>query len=677
MLKKLFQSLPFVYHRPPLSLPLRKITILATRRPVNLNQMEKLISQKLKKNEFEAIKNIHIGIEYLRKERFFKKDSSNLFVAGLRAISSKNIELGIEFGEKYIHEIPDIRAIKSMATYYERVGKHQETLLLLSHIKEKNYADTLRENTLSLLYPEISNRDGTMETGPAWTFSLSSPLKLNKKPQFFKHRFQTKHLEKIEGITPEFELFGHIKIAKFGSPSDALAQFQFFDEDNILLTPARIPGLTHSNSVGWYSYLRQSNETGEFGISFELPENCVYLHVGFQTWHAKSSIKLLPGFEVRPSSINQFQIDFTRFMANVEHSKSEELVFMFSGTTYVQDVRANRPIRLTRELIDRGIPVIFNYHRWRRTDEHPEYSGDLLFQIPIDVTRQFMAKLASLKTSKKKIFIVSYPHPVIPKILNRFKLNGWVNIYDARDDWEEFEKVGQAKWYSSSTEKYIVTNCDHVTAVSWPLAQKLDKYEPLDNVHVVPNALSPNFLSLDYKWNGAKKTKIGYFGHLTASWFDWDSLIEIAQRRPEYSFEIIGHSAPTDLQLPKNINLMGPKNHPEINEIAAEWSVAIIPFKTGLLADAVDPIKIYEYMALDLPTVSFRMPQIDKYPYTITVENNEEFCFALDESVRYRPKRGVLKKWLAKNKWGDRVDKLLSLASQPRDDGINNLGVEE
>ena len=122
---------------------------------------------------------------------------------------------------------------------------------------------------------------------------------------------------------------------------------------------------------------------------------------------------------------------------------------------------------------------------------------------------------------------------------------------------------------------------------------------------------------------------------------------------------------------------MGKKTHPEINEIAAEWRVAIIPFKTGLLADAVDPIKIYEYMALDLPTVSFRMPQIDKYPYSITVENNEEFCFALDESIRYRPKRGVLKKWLAKNKWGDRVDDLLILASQSRPDGLNNLGVEE
>ena len=64
----------------------------------------------------------------------------------------------------------------------------------------------------------------------------------------------------------------------------------------------------------------------------------------------------------------------------------------------------------------------------------------------------------------------------------------------------------------------------------------------------------------------AVRKKVGYFGHLTASWFDWDSLIEIAKSRPKYHFEIIGHSAPDDLELPKNIDLMGPKTHPEINK---------------------------------------------------------------------------------------------------------------
>ena len=674
MLRRILEALPFVHHQPPLKMPLRKAVVMSLQRPVNLKGIEAFLMKSLEKKEQEGvIKNLGEAVLYLRKERFFKKDSANLFVAGIRAICEHDANAGIDFGKTLIGEIPDMRAIRTLVTYMNRTKRFDEIPSILQHSKDSKYSKQKRNNITRLT---SKSKDGDAENSP-WTFELEKPCKLSKKPTYFKHKFDDMSFSSVEGLIPEVELHGVIKIAKTAKPTGALVRFKFYDSNFKPIHPPLIVGLTESKGVGWYSYLRQDNATGEFLITFELPENCAFANIGFQTWHAKTSVKLLPGFEIRSSSINQFHLDFQRFMFDVEHCKAQELVFMFSGTTYVQDVRANRPIRLTRELMKRGIPVIFNYHRWKKTDEHPEYAGDLLFQIPIDVTKQFMAKLAALETSKKKIFIVSYPHPVIPKILNRFKINGWTNIYDARDDWEEFQKVGQAKWYNSGIEKYIVRNCDHVTAVSGPLGNKLDAYDPLSLVQVVPNALSPNFRSENYKWRGSSQVKIGYFGHLTSSWFDWDALIEIANSRPKYHFEIIGHSAPDDLQLPSNIDLMGPKNHPEINVIAAEWKVAIIPFKPGLLADAVDPIKIYEYMALDLPTVSFRMPQIDSYPYTITVDNNEEFGFALDEFVRYRPKKGALKKWLTTNKWSDRVDAMLDLASQPRNDGLLQLGVIE
>ena len=62
----------------------------------------------------------------------------------------------------------------------------------------------------------------------------------------------------------------------------------------------------------------------------------------------------------------------------------------------------------------------------------------------------------------------------------------------------------------------------------------------------------------------------------------------MAKDLPKFIFEIIGHSEPDDLNLPENVRLLGPKNHPEINEIASRWDAAIIPFKMGPLADAVD-----------------------------------------------------------------------------------------
>ena len=640
-------------------------------RPVRIKRIEKEIFSQYRIQGDTIMRDIEEGIVYLRKERFFKTDAANLFVGSVRGLGSVNRQLALQLGFKFLPELPDMRVIRTMISFLDDTKDKNKIFKVLKYSKDKDFIREIRNNIVKI--PEVKNKFIEI---PPWTFEMNEIIKLGKKPIFFKHEFDPNESANSEGLTPEFEVVGQVKIAKSAPATSALIRFEFYDDNYDLLTLGQVNGLTHSKSVGWYSYLRQDNDTGYFGISFEMPQNCSFAHIGFQTWHAKTSVKLIPGFEARPSSINKFHLEFEQFIQDLERSKSDELIFMFSGTTYVQDVRANRPIRLTRELRKRGIPVIFNYHRWRRTDEHPPYQGDLLFQIPIDVTKQFMAKLSTLKTTKKKIFIVSYPHPTIPKILNRFKINGWINLYDARDDWEEFEKVGQAKWYKSSVEKYIVRNCDHVTAVSKPLAEKLDRYDPMEPVHVVPNALSPNFLSHNYKWRGNSKVKIGYFGHLTSSWFDWDSLIEIAKSRPKYQFEIIGHSAPDDLELPSNIDLMGPKTHPEINLIAAEWSVAIIPFKTGLLSDAVDPIKIYEYMALDLPTVSFRMPQIDDYPATITVENVEDFLIALDEFSMYRPKKGSLNKWLSNNTWGDRVDYMLDLSYMENNDGLTLLGGE-
>ena len=44
------------------------------------------------------------------------------------------------------------------------------------------------------------------------------------------------------------------------------------------------------------------------------------------------------------------------------------------------------------------------------------------------------------------MFMISYPHPSIPKIsIDINKL--WLCVYDARDDWDEFEKSRASKWY--------------------------------------------------------------------------------------------------------------------------------------------------------------------------------------------------------------------------------------
>ena len=363
-----------------------------------------------------------------------------------------------------------------------------------------------------------------------------------------------------------------------------------------------------------------------------------------------------PDVEIGIASIEKIVESFDDFRTRAKESYGSDVIFMFSGTTFMNKVRANRPIRLTRVMLDRGNHVIFNYHRFNPRDEIPDYESDNLLQIPIDVTTEFIEEICEADYGKcRKVLMISYPHPIIPKMIYRFKQKGWVVIYDARDDWEEFSFVGQAVWYRSWSEKYIVRNSDMTSAVSWPLAEKLSAYNK-NGVKVIPNALSPNFREDDYQREINDEAIVGYFGHLTDSWFDWESLIEIAVGMPEYHFEIIGHSEPQNLDLPENLQILGPKSHPEINEIARRWKAAIIPFKTGPLSDAVDPIKIYEYLALGLPTVSFSMPQIDDYPLTKTVKNVEEFKKELQWAVNVSYDMDEIELWLGENTWEKRVD---------------------
>ena len=139
MLRKLLEILPFVHHQPPLTMPLRKAVVMSLQRPINIKQIENYILKKYVNSPSETIENLRNGIVYLRKERFFKRDSSNLFVAGLRAISSHEPKVGIEFGLSHINEIPDSRALRTLTTYMCREKRYKEALELLSKSKSTQY----------------------------------------------------------------------------------------------------------------------------------------------------------------------------------------------------------------------------------------------------------------------------------------------------------------------------------------------------------------------------------------------------------------------------------------------------------------------------------------------------------------------------------------------------------
>jgi hypothetical protein len=89
-------------------------------------------------------------------------------------------------------------------------------------------------------------------------------------------------------------------------------------------------------------------------------------------------------------------------------------------------------------------------------------------------------------------------------------------------------------------------------------------------------------------------------------------------------FEIIGYGAPDWVTRRaasmSNVRLCGKVPPIELVNYVRGWDGAMIPFKNGTLADAVDPIKIYEYLYWGLPVVVTGIRHLAACPMTIVSE---------------------------------------------------------
>jgi len=356
--------------------------------------------------------------------------------------------------------------------------------------------------------------------------------------------------------------------------------------------------------------------------------------------------------EPLPDDLNQF------FKEVNEKGKQSNVVLVLSATKFVEN-EGQRSTRIAKELASRGNYVLFAYWRWT-PDDCADFgkTNDNIFLLPIDQLLNFSKQILEFEYSKEisKVFLMEFPHPYFFELLSLSNSTGWVTVYDVLDDWEEFHKVGQANWFDKDLEQYFTLNSDIVTAVSPALVEKIRNYDTRA-VKLLPNAVDPDVLS-DKPSRPLKKGKItiGYFGHLTSAWFDWDLIIKLANKHSEWVFHIIGYGE-QKISLPANILILGKVEPQELSSYAKNWDVAIIPFKISNLSKSVDPIKIYEYLYFRLPVVVQGIHHLERYPYVLIANNFEEFEKSIEKASKLHIDEVDI--FIEDNNWKKRVDSML------------------
>jgi len=199
---------------------------------------------------------------------------------------------------------------------------------------------------------------------------------------------------------------------------------------------------------------------------------------------------------------------------------------------------------------------------------------------------------------------------------------GWPVVYDCMDFHAGFSTVRKAM---ADQEDELLAEADVVVASSASLEQHALRKRK--DVVLLRNAGDYEHFAKTPRASNARPV-IGYYGAI-ADWFDSALVADLAERRPDWDFLLIGSTYGADIsrlaRMP-NVSLPGEEPYESLPEWLGRFDVAIIPFKRTKLTEATNPVKVYEMLAGGKPIVSVPLPEVAALaPLVRLASNADEF----------------------------------------------------
>lgn len=165
-----------------------------------------------------------------------------------------------------------------------------------------------------------------------------------------------------------------------------------------------------------------------------------------------------------------------------------------------------------------------------------------------------------------------------------------------------------------SVEARLIREADLVCATAGLLAERPREVSP--RVLLLPNGVELAAFSetaMVRRESGAPA--IGYVGAL-GPWFDVEAVAEAANALPGWRFRLAGRVEDAEVAalagLP-NLETVGEIPFADVPEFLSGLDVALVPFRDLPLTRAVDPVKLYEALAMGLPVVARRLPETERW----------------------------------------------------------------
>jgi len=238
------------------------------------------------------------------------------------------------------------------------------------------------------------------------------------------------------------------------------------------------------------------------------------------------------------------------------------------------------------------------------------------------------------------------------------------SILRVADKIDSFKKINSNL---KKMESQLMENVDFIIYTAKILRTYLKGKE--EKIHHISNGVNlEHFLkanrSIPEDFKSIPEPRAIYIGAIE-EWFDVDLLYEIALKRNNISFVIIGNPAIDLSKISKlsNVFILGRKDYKDIPAFLYNSDIGIIPFKLDHpIVNSINPIKLYEYMACGLPVVASKWKELEiiNSPAYLA-EDQDSFLKGLDKFLKgYDSQRSI--KFSKSNSWESRyleINKLI------------------
>ncbi len=187
------------------------------------------------------------------------------------------------------------------------------------------------------------------------------------------------------------------------------------------------------------------------------------------------------------------------------------------------------------------------------------------------------------------------------------KKKGVPIVMDYSDLMHEFHS-GYKKELVRRAYVQALKQADLVITTAQALEEEAHKFN--SNVRLISNGVKLPFYAKAKK-KRLKHPNAGFVGAF-GEWVELQKIVEAARLLPKTTFYLVGDGPNKPPNAPENVVFTGRVSHAEARDYAKGFDVALIPFEKNDLTDAVCPIKLFEYWALNKPVVSSPVSEVKR-----------------------------------------------------------------